>query len=95
MEEPTMTAQPVEYSSRPPSSIREFRGTLKGEDLTRFNAELDDLPLNEIAGYLKGWQQILHLRTVPEYGEALRTAGSRPATPIEDIFPEEWAATSV
>lgn len=90
-----MTAQPIEYSSRPPSSIREFRGVLKGEDLARFNSELDDLPLNEIAGYLKGWQQILHLRTVPEFGEAMRTAFDRPATPIEEIFPEEWAASGV
>ena len=89
-----MTAQQIEYSSRLPESIREFRGTLKDDDLDRFNREIEDVPLHEIAGYLKGWRQLLHLRTIPEFGEALRAAFDRPATPIEDIFPEEWAATS-
>lgn len=90
-----MSAQPIEYSSRPPATIREFRGVLEGEDLVRFNREIEDVPLNEVTSYLKGWQQILHMRTVPEFGEALRTAGSRPRTRIEDIFPEEWAAACV
>jgi hypothetical protein len=89
-----MTAQPIEYSSRPPTTIREFRGTLAGEDLVSFNTELEDVKLGEVSGYLKGWAQILHLRTVPEIGEALRTAGSRPRTPIEEIFPE-WGTVSV
>jgi hypothetical protein len=89
-----MTAQSIEYSSRPPQTIREFRGVLKGEDLARFNHEIEDLSLNEVTGYLKGWAQILHLRTIPEIGEALRTAGSRPRTPIEEIFPE-WGTVSV
>jgi len=91
-----MTAQPIEHHGTPraPQTIREFRGVLTGEDLARFNAELDDLPLNEVSGYLKGWQHLLYLRTIPEIGEAMRTAGDRPRTPIGEIFPE-WETISV
>lgn len=91
-----MTAQPIQYSGSPdtPQTIREFRGTLKGGDLARFDLEIDDVPLHQIRQYLKGWQHLLHLRTIPEIGEAMRTAFDRPATPIEEIFPE-WESISV
>jgi len=93
-----MSAQPIEHYGSPdnhsPQTIREFRGVLTGADLARFNREIDDVPLHEIRQYLKGWQHLLHLRTVPEIGEALRTAFDRPGTPIGEIFPE-WESISV
>lgn len=89
-----MSAQPIEQHGRLPESIREFRAVLTGDDLTRFNREIDDVKLHEIRTYLKGWQHLLHLRTIPEIGEALRTAFDRPGTPIGDIFPE-WEETCV
>ena len=94
-----MTAQPIEHhhprpAERPPATIREFRAVLTGADLARFNREIDDVPLHEIRTYLKGWQHLLHLRTIPEIGGALRTAGTRPCTPIGEIFPE-WEDISV
>jgi hypothetical protein len=90
-----MTAQPIERHDSPaPKSIREFRAVLTGDDLARFNREVDDVPLHEIRQYLKGWQHLLYLRTIPEIGEALRTAGSRPRTPIGEIF-AEWEDVSV
>ncbi|MFJ4092775.1 hypothetical protein ACIPYS_14420 [Kitasatospora sp. NPDC089913] len=74
-------------SARPgsPRTIREFREPLTGPDLARFEAEVEDVPLDELEGYLKGWQQLLHLRTAPETGHALRTAFDRPGT----LFPTE------
>lgn len=93
-----MTAQPIEYhgspDSRHPQTIREFRGVLTGTDLARFNREIDDVPLHEVSHYLKSWRHLLHLRTIPEIGEALRTAGTRPRTPIGEIFPD-WENASV
>lgn len=93
-----MTAQPIEHYGSPdshsPQTIREFRAVLTGADLARFNREIDDVPLHEIRTYLKGWQHLLHLRTIPEIGEALRTAFERPGTPIGEIFPE-WEDVSV
>ncbi|WP_405006548.1 hypothetical protein OHV13_22785 [Kitasatospora purpeofusca] len=79
-----MTARPIQ--PRPPSesprTIREFRETLTGSDLARFTAEIEDVPLHELRDYLKSWQHLLHLRTVPEIGHALRTAFDRPGTPL-------------
>lgn len=81
-----MIAQPIEHQA--PKTIREFRAVLAGDDLVRFTTEIDDVPLHEIRDYLKGWQHIIHLRTVPEIGEALRTVGERPRTQLGDILPE-------
>ncbi|WP_380279902.1 hypothetical protein [Kitasatospora purpeofusca] len=85
-----MSAHPVQprLPSEGPRTIREFRGTLAGPDLERFTAEIEDVPLHEIRDYLKGWRQLLHLRTVPEIGHALRTAFDRPGTPVGELFPE-------
>ncbi|WP_327066854.1 hypothetical protein [Kitasatospora sp. NBC_01302] len=93
-----MTAQPIEHHhprtvERPPATIREFRGVLSGDDLARFNREIDDVPLHEIDQYLKGWQHVLYLRTIPEIGEALRTAFDRPGIPVGEVFPE-WEEIS-
>ncbi|MDH6578006.1 hypothetical protein [Kitasatospora sp. MAP5-34] len=91
-----MSAQPIQHHSPPgtPRTIREFRAVLKGADLTLFNTEVDDVPLHEIREYLKGWQHLLHLRAVPEVGEALRTAFDRPGIPASELFPE-WVETGV
>lgn len=91
-----MTAQPIEHygSPRAPQTIREFRAVLTGTDLARFNLEIEDVKLHQMRTYLKGWQHLLHLRTIPEIGESLRTAFDRPGTPIGEIFPE-WEDASV
>ncbi|MFD9065202.1 hypothetical protein ACFVZ3_27200 [Kitasatospora purpeofusca] len=91
-----MSAQPVQprLPSAGPRTIREFRGILTGSDLARFNTEIEDVPLHELRDYLKAWQHLLHLRTVPEIEHALRTAFDRPGTPLADLLPE-WAESDV
>ncbi|CAN3983311.1 hypothetical protein [Kitasatospora purpeofusca] len=91
-----MSAQPVQprLPSAGPRTIREFRGILTGSDLARFNTEIEDIPLHELRDYLKGWQHLLHLRTVPEIERTLRTAFDRPGTPLADLLPE-WADSDV
>ncbi|WP_327074294.1 hypothetical protein OG196_30000 [Kitasatospora purpeofusca] len=79
-----MSTRPVRprLPSESPRTIREFRETLTGSDLARFTAEVEDVPQPELGNYLKGWQQQLHLRTLPEIEHALRTAFDRPGTPL-------------
>ncbi|MFF7635852.1 hypothetical protein ACFZB9_22295 [Kitasatospora sp. NPDC008050] len=92
-----MTARPIEHhapQSRLPETIREFRAVLPDGDLRVFNSEVEDVPLHEIDRYLEAWQHVLRLRAIPEIGDALRSAGDRPGTPIGEIF-SEWEEAGV